>query len=99
MSYFGMFIGVILKLIIVSLFTLSILMMNNMLNVGIERKNFDFAVLKTMGAHRNFVIINILIDSIKYVLIANIIAYPFAYLCMAFVSNIFITFFGYYYDV
>lgn len=35
MSYFGMFIGVILKLIIISLFTLSILMMNNMLNVGI----------------------------------------------------------------
>lgn len=30
-----MFIGVILKLIILTLFILSILMMNNMLNVGI----------------------------------------------------------------
>jgi hypothetical protein len=35
MGYFGMFIGVILKLIIVSLFILSVIMMNNMLTMGI----------------------------------------------------------------
>ena len=35
MSYFGMFIGVILKLIIVSLFVLSVIMMNNMLLMGV----------------------------------------------------------------
>ncbi len=35
MSYFGMFIGVILKLVIISLFVLSVLMMNNMMLMGI----------------------------------------------------------------
>lgn len=52
-----------------------------------------------MGANRIFVIINILIDSIKYVLISNLIAFPFAYLCMTFISGMFVTFFGYYYNV
>lgn len=52
-----------------------------------------------MGANRIFVIVNILIDSIKYVVIANIVAYPFAYMCMGLISQIFITFFGYYYSV
>jgi len=35
LTYIGMFIGVVLKLIIVSLFILSILMMNNMLLMGV----------------------------------------------------------------
>jgi len=35
MGYFGMFIGVVLKLIIVSLFILSAIMMNNMLTMGV----------------------------------------------------------------
>ena len=74
-------------------------MMNNMLNVGIERKNFDFAVLKTMGANRIFVIVNLLIDSLKYVVISNIIAFPFSYISLGLVSGVFETFFGYRYDV
>ena len=84
-----MFIGVILKLIIFSLFGLSILMMNNMLNVGIEKKNFDFAVLKTVGANRIFVVINLLLDSIKYVVVSNIVAFPFAYISLGLLSGIF----------
>jgi hypothetical protein len=35
MSYFGMFIGVILKLIIITLFSLSVLMMYNTMMIGV----------------------------------------------------------------
>lgn len=35
LGYVGMFIGVMLKLIIVSLFILSVIMMNNMLLMGV----------------------------------------------------------------
>lgn len=99
MSYFGMFIGVILKLIILSLFILSVLMMNNMLLMGIDRKSFDFALLKTMGANRFFIIISLLSSSMKYVLTANFFAFPFAYVVLGGVSGIFDTFFGYSYQV
>ncbi len=99
MSYFGMFIGVILKLIIVSLFILSVIMMNNMLLMGVERKNFDFALLKIMGANRIFIVINLLTNSMKYVVLANFIAYPLAYFALGAVSNIFMDFFGYKYDI
>lgn len=40
MSYFGMFIGVILKLIIVSLFIVSAIMMNNMLTMTVNQRQF-----------------------------------------------------------
>jgi hypothetical protein len=82
LGYVGMFIGVMLKLIIVSLFMLSVIMMNNMLLMGVERKNFDFALLKVMGADRLFIVINLLSSSLKYVLFANFIAYPLAYLVL-----------------
>lgn len=94
-----MFIGVILKLIIVSLFVLSILMMNNMMLMGTDQKGFDFALVKTMGASRFFVIFNLLFSSFKYVFISNIIAFPFAYITLSFISNLFVYFFGYSYDV
>lgn len=92
-----MFIGVILKLVIVSLFVLSVLMMNNMMLMGTDRKSFDFALLKTMGANKAFVIFNLIFSSLKYVLISNILAFPFAYLTLGLVSGFFITFFGYSY--
>ena len=94
-----MIIGIILKLIILSLFILSVMMMNNMLNVGIERKGFEFALLKTMGAGRVFIILNLFIDSMKYVLVSNIIAFPFAYFALWGASGIFQDFFGYAYKV
>lgn len=97
MSYFGMFIGVILKLIIISLFVLSVLMMNNMMLMGTDRKSFDFALLKTMGANKLFVIFNLIFSSTKYVFISNILAFPFAYLTLNFVSGFFVMFFGYSY--
>ena len=99
MSYFGMFIGVILKLIILSLFILSVLMMNNMLLMGIDRKSFDFALLKTMGADRFFIVFSLLFSSMKYVLLANFFAFPFAYLALQLVSGFFVEFFGYAYEV
>ena len=82
MSYFGMFIGVVLKLVIFSLFVLSVIMMNNMLTMGIETKQFDMALFKTIGANRLFLVIYILADSLKSVLISNFIAFPFAYLIL-----------------
>ena len=82
MSYFGMFIGVVLKLVIFSLFVLSVIMMNNMLTMGIETKQFDMALFKTIGANRLFMVIYILADSLKSVLISNFIAFPFAYLIL-----------------
>lgn len=89
MSYFGMFIGVILKMIIISLFVLSVLMMNNMMLTGTDRKSFDFALLKTMGADKKFVVINLIFSSFKYVFLSNIIAFPFANLTLGFVSGLF----------
>ena len=79
MRYFGMFIGVILKLIIFSLFILSAIMMNNMLTMGVETKRFDMALFKTMGANKVFILVYILVNSLKYVLTSNFIAFPFAY--------------------
>ena len=94
-----MFIGVILKLVIVSLFVLSVLMMNNMMLMGTDRKSFDFALLKTMGANKAFVIFNLIFSSVKYVLISNLIAFPFAYLALSLVSGFFVFFVGYSYEV
>ncbi len=82
LGFVGMFIGVMLKLIICSLFILSALMMNNMFRMGVERRNFDFALLKVMGADRLFVIVNILFSAFKYVALANIIAFPLAYIAL-----------------
>ena len=99
LGFVGMFIGVMFKLIICSLFVLSALMMNNMFRMGIERKNFDFALLKVMGANRIFIIANILTGSLKYVALANIFAYPLAYLALQIVTTVFEHFFGYRYDI
>lgn len=99
LGFVGMFIGVMFKLIICSLFVLSALMMNNMFRMGIERKNFDFALLKVMGANRIFIIANILTGSLKYVALANIFAYPLAYLALQIVTTVFEDFFGYRYDI
>ncbi len=89
MGYFGMFIGVVLKLVIVSLFILSAIMMNNMLTMGVETKQFDMALFKTIGANKLFLVIYILIDSLKYVLISNLIAFPFAYFILRMTTSVF----------
>ena len=89
LGFIGMFIGVMFKLIICSLFLLSAIMMNNMFRVGVERKGFDFALLKVMGADRLFIIINILASALKYVFFANLIAYPLAYLALQGITSVF----------
>ncbi len=73
--------------------------MNNMFRMGIERKNFDFALLKVMGANRAFIIINILTGSLKYVALANFFAYPLAYIALQIVTSVFQDFFGYRYVI
>ena len=95
LGFIGMFIGVMFKLIIFSLFLLSAVMMNNMFRVGIERKGFDFALLKVMGADRSFVVTNILAGALRFVVFANIIAYPLAYLALQEITSVFEDFFGY----
>ena len=89
LGYVGMFIGVMFKLIIFSLFLLSTLMMNNMFRMGVERKNFDFALLKVMGANRLFIVGNILAGALKYVAFANVIAYPLAYGALQIITSVF----------
>lgn len=99
LGYIGMFIGVMFKLIIFSLFLLSTLMMNNMFRMGVERKNFDFALLKVMGADRAFVVANILAGALKYVALANLLAYPLAYAALYGVTTAFEGFFGYRHEI
>ncbi len=99
LGYFGMFIGVVLKLIIASLFILSAIMMNNMLTMGVETKQFDMALFKTMGANKVFIVIYIMINSLKYVLISNFIAFPFAYFILRMMTDLFESFFGYKYEI
>jgi len=89
LGFVGMFIGVMFKLIIFSLFLLSAIMMNNMLRVGVERKGFDFALLKVMGADRAFIVTNILASSLKFVVFSNFLAYPLAYLALQAITSVF----------
>jgi predicted lysophospholipase L1 biosynthesis ABC-type transport system permease subunit len=52
LQYFGMFIGVMLKSIIVSLFLLSVLMLDSTIQMGVDRQRLDLAILKVIGASR-----------------------------------------------
>lgn len=52
-----------------------------------------------MGADRIFIVINLLTNSLKYVLLANFIAYPLAYQALLSVTDVFSSFFGYKYDM
>ena len=99
LGFVGLFIGVMFKLIIFSLFLLSTIMMNNMFLVGVERKGFDFALLKLMGADQLFVVVNVLASALKYVVLANLIAYPLAYLALQQITDIFQDFFGYRHEI
>jgi hypothetical protein len=47
------------------------------------------ALFKTMGANKVFIIIYILINSLKYVLISNFIAFPFAYFILRMMTDLF----------
>lgn len=86
LGYVAMFLGVMLKTIILTLFVLSVIMMNNMLLMDVERKGFDFAVLKVMGADKTFIVVNILTDSLKFVGLANILAFPLAHIALFFMT-------------
>lgn len=64
-------------------------MMNNMLTMTVNQRQFEMAVYKTIGANRFFVILVVLIDSLKYVIVANVIAFPFAYVILTFTTDLF----------
>ena len=74
-----MFVGLMLKAVIVSLFILSTLMLHNTVLLGIERQKYDLSILKLLGANRLYVASKILRSSLKTVLTANAIAYPFVF--------------------
>lgn len=42
-----------------------------------------------MGAGRSFIIFSLFFDSMQYVILANIIAFPFAYMLLNFISFLF----------
>ena len=92
-----MFIGVILKLIVFSLFCLSVLMMYNMMMIGVESRNFDFGMLRTVGMNRRSLMLAVLVDSLKYVAVANLLGFPVSYGTLKLVSGIFTKFFGFEY--
>lgn len=89
MNLFGMFIGVVLNLIVFSLFSLSVLMMYNMMMIGVETKNFDFGILRTVGMNRYSLVMAVLIDSVKYVVVANLLAFPASFKVLGWTSGIF----------
>lgn len=95
MSYFGMFIGVILKLIVFSLFCLSVLMMYNMMMIGVETRNFDFGMLRTVGLKKRVLMVAVLVDSLRYVVVANLLAFPVSIMTLRVTSTIFTKFFGF----
>lgn len=95
MSYFGMFIGVVLKLIVFSLFCLSVLMMYNMMMIGVETRNFDFGMMRTVGLTRARLVMAVLVDSLRYVMLANLVAFPCSVGTLRMVSGIFTRFFGF----
>lgn len=99
LGYVAMFLGVMLKTIILTLFVLSVIMMNNMLLMDVERKGFDFAVLKVMGADKTFIVVNILTGSLKFVGLANILAFPLAHIALFFMTQFFEDFFGFRYEL
>jgi predicted lysophospholipase L1 biosynthesis ABC-type transport system permease subunit len=80
LQYFGMFIGVMLKAIIASLFLLSVLMLDSTLQAGLDKQKTDMAILKVIGANRLHVAGHVLGGAVRQVLMANLIAYPLAYL-------------------
>lgn len=75
-----MFIGVMLKAIIASLFIMSVLMLDSTLQTGLNKQKADIAILKVIGASRLHVAGHILGGAVRQVLMANLIAYPLAYL-------------------
>jgi ABC-type antimicrobial peptide transport system permease subunit len=74
-----MFVGLMLKSVIVSLFILSTLMLHNTILLGVEQKKYNLSILKLLGADRKFVAYKILRQSLKTVLTANVIAYPLVF--------------------
>ena len=52
-----------------------------------------------MGAGRSFIILSLFFDSMQFVILANVIAFPFAYMLLNFISFIFEDFFGYQYQI
>ena len=74
-------------------------MMNSMFRIGIEKRSFDFALLKMMGANRAFIVANILIGSLRFVIAANSVAYLLAYGALQMVTSVFEEFFGYRYEI
>lgn len=52
-----------------------------------------------MGANKLFIVLNLLTSSLKYVLLANFIAYPLAYGVLGTVTDVFESFFGYKHEI
>lgn len=48
----AMFLGIILNMIVFILFMLSLMLLYNLLLVSVETKNFELAVLRTLGLNK-----------------------------------------------
>lgn len=56
-------------------------------------------MLRTVGMSKKVLVGTVLVDSLKYVLVANIFAYPASFAFLYLASSIFETFFGYTYKL
>lgn len=68
----AMFLGIILNMIIFVLFMLSLMLLYNLLLVSIETKNFELAVLRTLGLNKLGIIFLIIVQCLSYVIPAVI---------------------------
>lgn len=96
---FGMFVGLMFKSVIVSLFILSTLMLHNTVLLGIEEQKHDLAILKLLGANRTFIAFKVLRGSLKTVLTANAIAYPFVFIAFQLIESLLKETLGYFVSV
>lgn len=82
-----MFLGVILNMIVFILFMLSLMLLYNLLLVSVETKNFELAVLRTLGLNKVGVVSLILVQALSFVLPALVIGFTLSILGLMMVSN------------
>lgn len=90
----GMLLGVLLKFLVLGLFVLSVITLMNVANINVERRSYELGMRRCIGMPRRVLFRDMLIDSLKMVLIANALAYPTALLVLNRTDSLFSRFFS-----
>ncbi len=83
-----MFVGLLLNLLLFSLFVLSVIVMYNTKLIGIEQTTFDFGILRTLGITEANVLFIIASSSPSILLLASGLAYVFAKLMLGVLTDV-----------